>query len=324
MEEHQVFSVSKKYAFIWWIQRKYVSLHRNQTNHQYKTEMMRYLKGLLAVCLMMGFTPLYSQQTYDLPTKDRNGNGGTIEVYLPQPDRANGSAVVLCAGGAMRFLSWDSDVKQMAAFLNEKGYAAIGLRYHLYGQTTGAPRGMQMPPTVDVTHFDRFPHADANPLHYPAGDSILQLAAADGRAAIRFVRQHADEWHLNANKIGYLGFSAGGGVAIAATTQATNREERPDFLCTNFGPALSEVKVPENAPPLLIMTRVDHPNVAAGLLALFLEWKRAGANAELHMYGDGRGPYALMEATGKTTTEAWSQQLLGWLEAKGFGNGSAK
>ena len=82
-------------------------------------------------------------------------------------------------------------------------------------------------------------------------------------------------------------------MAIAATMSADN-VERPDFLCTNFGPSLMPVTVPQDAPPLLILTRADHPNVAAGLVALFMEWKKAGANAELHMYGDEKGPYELM------------------------------
>lgn len=119
-------------------------------------------------------------------------------------------------------------------------------------------------------------------------------------------------------KVGYLGFSAGGGVAIAATVQATEAVEKPNFLCTNFGPALAEVNVPNPTPPLLIMSRAEHPNVAAGLLALFLEWKKAGGNAEIHLYGDGSGPYQLMPQTGNTTTEAWSQQFVLWLQAKGF------
>jgi len=259
----------------------------------------------------------HAQTTYDLPTKD--ADAGTIEVYLPKADQANGCAVVLCAGGGMRALAWDSDVKQMAAFLNERGIAAIGLKYHLY--TQGPQRGaggIQMAPMVDVTKFAQFPQADANPMHYPAGDSIIQLAANDAKAAIKFVRQHAKEWKLDEHKIGFLGFSAGGGVAIGATITATEAQERPDFLCTCYGPSLMKVTVPQQAPPLLIMTRAEHPNVAAGLLALFLEWKKAGANAEMHMYSDGRGPYTLMPDTGKTTTEGWSHQLMLWLKAKGF------
>ena len=262
----------------------------------------------------------WAQKQYFLPTagaSDDESEKPMIEVYLPQ--QPNGCAVVLCPGGAMRWLSWESDVVKMASFLNEHCIAAIGLRYHL--NKAPMSQGMKMSPMVDVTHPESFPQADANPMHNASGDSIIQLAAQDAKAAIRMVREHADEWHINKDKIGYLGFSAGGGVAIAATMSADSME-RPDFLCTNFGPSLMPVTVPQDAPPLLIMTRADHPNVAAGLVALFMEWKKAGANAELHMYGDGKGPYELMPQTGETTTETWSSMMINWLKAKGFINRS--
>ena len=258
----------------------------------------------------------WAQQTYDLPASKSDTYKPSIQVFLPAADKANGCAVILCPGGGMRALSWDSDVEQMATFLNERGIAAIGLKYHL--NNLPFPQGMKMEPMVDVTHLERFPQADANPLHYPAGDSILQLAADDAKAAIRLARKNAQAWHLDTQKIGYLGFSAGGGVAIAATIQASEPAERPNFLCTNFGPSLMPVQVPNPAPPLLIMTRADHQNVAAGLVNLFLEWKKAGGNAEIHLYGDGTGPYTLMPQTGRTTTEAWSQHFILWLQAKGF------
>ena len=273
---------------------------------------------LLLVPMAMG-----AQKQLFLPTGDSSMDEKEkpmIEVYLPKEEVANGCAIVLCPGGAMRWLSWESDVVRMASFLNEHGIAAIGLRYHLTKGGGQRQQGAKMPPMVDVTHPEAFPQADANPMHSDYGDSIIRLAAEDGKAAIRMVREHADEWHINKNKIGYLGFSAGGGVAIAATMTAA-AIERPDFLCTNYGPSLMPVTVPNNAPPLLIMTRAEHPNVAAGLVALFMEWKKAGANAELHMYGDGRGPYELMPQTGETTTETWSSQLIQWLKAKGLVNG---
>lgn len=240
----------------------------------------------------------------------------SIEAYLPEKENANGCAVILCPGGGMRALSWTTDVEQMAKFLNDKGIAAIGLKYRL--NNTRPPQGMKMSPMVDVTGFENFKKADANPMHYPEGDSSLVDAANDAKEAIRFVRQHAAEWNININKIGFLGFSAGGGVAIAATTEAKENIERPDFLATCFGPSLMPVEVPTPTPPLLIMTRAEHPNVAAGLLQLFLEWKKAGGNAEMHMYGDGRGPFALMPQSGKTTTEQWSEDFLLWLGAKNF------
>ena len=178
--------------------------------------------------------------------------------------------------------------------------------------------GVKMGPMVDVTAIDHFPKADANPLHYEAGDSVFECAARDAMEAVRFVRRHAEEWNICADKVGYMGFSAGGGVALGATMLCTDDEARPAFVCSNYGPSLMPVTVPEQAPPLLILSRVDHPNVAAGLVGLFMEWKKAGANAELHLYGDGKGPYALMQETGNTTTELWSGQFLQWLSAKGF------
>lgn len=280
------------------------------------------MKRILFILLSLPFVS-WAQTRCFLPTDnastDENARAA-IEVYLPSAEKANGCAVILCPGGAMRWLSWESDVVKMAAFLNEQGIAAIGLRYHLMPKVDGGPmqKGLKMPPMVDVTHPDHFPQADANPMHTSVGDSILRLAAMDARAAVRMVRQHAQEWHIHPDKIGYLGFSAGGGVALAALMGAANLQERPDFICTNFGPSLMPVTVTADAPPLLIMTRADHPNVAAGLVALFMEWKKAGANAELHIYGDGNGPYELLPQTGTTTTESWSAQMILWLKSKGF------
>jgi len=280
------------------------------------------MKHFALFCMLLVSVTLSAQKQYFLPTGDSSMDEKErplIEVYLPKKELANGCAIVLCPGGAMRWLSWESDVIKMASFLNERGIAAIGLRYHLNKGGGQMPQGIQMPPMVDVTHPEQFPQADANPMHFAYGDSIIRLAAEDAKAAIRMAREYADEWYISKDKIGYLGFSAGGGVAIAATMSAETTE-RPDFLCTNFGPSLMPVTVSADAPPLLIMTRVDHPNVAAGLIALFMEWKKAGGNAELHMYGDGKGPYELMPQTGETTTEAWSNQLIQWLQAKGFVN----
>ncbi len=276
----------------------------------------------------------FAQKVYRLPSDETvqndtertwtdNGNktvagvvNPSIEVYLPSADKANGCAVISCPGGAMRVLSWKSDVEDMAKFLNEKGVAVIGLKYHL--NNSRPPEGMTMPPTVDVTGFDRFPKADANPMHYPEGDAVLNKAIDDARNAIRFVRNHAEEWNINPERVGFLGFSAGGGVAVGATVKASDKAERPDFLSTNFGPSLMEVTVPRDAPPLLILSRADHQNVAAGLVALFMEWKKAGANAEIHLFGDGSGPYQLMPLSGRTTTEMWSTLFVQWLQSKGF------
>lgn len=292
------------------------------------------LKSLLVIIMAVNTMPLMAQQKIVLSTasevsnvnenvSDRNGLKDitgqvqpSVEVYLPAADKANGCAVILCPGGGLRALSWTTDVEQMAELLNAQGIAAIGLKYRL--NNTRPPQGVQMGPMVDVTAIDHFPKADANPLHYPEGDSVLECAARDAIAAIKLVRQKAEEWSIDTKKVGYMGFSAGGGVALAATMMAKDEDAKPSFLCTNYGPSLMPVTVPEQAPPLLIMSRAEHPNVAAGVLGLFLEWKKAGGNAEIHLFGDGRGPYALMPSSGQTTTEQWNTLFMQWLSAKGF------
>ena len=239
----------------------------------------------------------------------------SVTVYLPAKDKATGSAVILCPGGGMRVLSWSSDVEAMARYLNERGIAAIGLKYRLVNKAITPDEPMA--PTVDVTGFDRFRKANANPVVSKEGDRQNMRGVRDCRQAVRTVREHASEWGIDKDKIGLIGFSAGGGVAVGATVTA-EKDEMPDFLVSVFGPSLMDVNVPENAPDLLVLTRADHANVAAGCLQLFLEWKRAGKNAELHMYGDGNGPFGLSEKKWDNTTEMWTDNLMSWLMARGF------
>ncbi len=286
-----------------------------------------------AVFLLAWFAlPLGSmaQQTYPLPVDgsspqgeervmERNGEKTITGVTQPsitvyRPEKSNGTAVILCAGGGMRALSWTNDVERMAKFFNEKGVTAIGLKYRLNTAPFG-PGGGQMPALVDVTGHESFPKANANPMPGGAGDVAIDHAIEDARAAIRMVRGKSDEWGIDPAKVGYLGFSAGGGVAIGATVRATE-EEMPNFLMTAYGPSLIDVDVPAQAPDLLIMTRAEHGNVAAGCLQLFLEWKKAKKNAELHMYGDGNGPFILTTPNGTNTTETWAESMIRWMSAR--------
>lgn len=273
------------------------------------------MKSFITTLAIMLCLPTVAQTTIKLPfVGEREAdNEPSISIYLPAKDKATGTAVILLPGGALRWLSWHDDVERMAEYLNERGIAAIGLKYTL-DKSEHKAQG-PMPEMVDVTGFERFKHANANPMPSDESTAVCMRAAADAKNAIRLVREKASEWNINPAKVGYLGFSAGGGVAIAATTTAGDGE-MPDFLATAYGPSLIDVTVPDQAPPLIIMTRAEHPNVAAGCLQLFLEWKRAGKNAEMHYYGDGKGPFSLMEQTGKTTTENWSRDFIAWLTSR--------
>lgn len=251
-------------------------------------------------------------------------NEPAIKVFLPEPGRQPGAAVIICSGGGLMFHSWGNDVESMASWLNRRGVAVIGLKYHLGGAPRrpqgGAPAGRPAAPAKplvlpDITGFDRLSDANCNPDQSGAPNPTLEAAADDALRTIRLVRAHAEEWGIDPEKVGYLGYSAGGGVAIAATLKA-DADAMPDFLASCYGPSLENVTVPENAPKLFIAVRAQHNNVAAGMLALYLAWKKAGANAEMYIYDDGNGPFGPDD--GGTTSGAWRENLYRWMQTNGI------
>lgn len=249
----------------------------------------------------------------------------SITVYLPSADKATGTAVILCSGGGLMSHSWGTDVINMAHWLNERGIAAIGLKYRTRvmgggpGMGTGRPMGggagRQGGLSATVTEFSKITKSNANPDTSEGGIKNIDNAINDALRAMEIVREHATEWHIDPNKIGYLGFSAGGGVGIGATVRADDAH-RPAFMATIYGPSLIDVDVPQNAPKLFIATRGDHHNVAAGLVSLYLDWKRAGANAEMHLYDDGTGPFGPDDIG--NTSGTWRESFYRWLTFNKF------
>ena len=181
------------------------------------------------------------------------------------------------------------------------------------GGGPGGPRmgGGGQALSASVTEFSKITKSNANPDTSESGIKNIDNAINDALRAMEIVREHAAEWHINPDKIGYLGFSAGGGVGIGATVRA-DAQHRPAFIATIYGPSLIDVEVPENAPKLFIATRGDHHNVAAGLVSLYLDWKRAGANAEMHLYDDGTGPFGPDDPG--NTSGTWRESLYRWLD----------
>ena len=259
-------------------------------------------------------------------------NEAAIKVFLPAPEKNTGAAVIICSGGALMFHSWGNDVEKMASWLNERGVAVIGLKYRLRQMPVrpqcpaeaGAARPtppaggnfnamrLQLP---DITGFDQLKKANASPDLSGRPDPSLDAAVDDALRTIRLVRAHASEWAIDSQKVGYLGYSAGGGVAIGATLKA-DAGTRPSFLASCYGPSLTDVVVPENAPNLFIAVRAQHNNVAAGMLALFLEWKKAGANAEMYIYDDGQGPFGPGDDV--STSGAWRDHFFRWMVSNGW------
>lgn len=270
--------------------------------------------------------------TYDASgeiSQYRKVNIPTLTVSLPEPGKADGSAILIFPGGALVSLTWDTEFRQIASWLNERGIAAIGVKYRL---RTGFPTMPRRESTQGQSNvFQRMQgriydyvelkNANTSPSAPDPMDKSLDNAAEDALRAMALVKAHAAEWGIDPNRLGWMGFSAGGGVALAALIKA-RPDEMPAFLCSVYGPSLVDITVPENAPKLYVAVHADHPNVAAGCMALFMEWKKAGAEAEIHVYDAVTGGFfggMGQNAEQQTTPEGyWLQSFYSWLVAHGF------
>jgi acetyl esterase/lipase len=244
----------------------------------------------------------------------------SITIRLADPAKANGSAVIVCPGGGYGHLAVDHEGAQIADWLNERGISAFILKYRL------------------------------GPVyHHPAP---LQ----DAQRAIRIVRSRAQEYKLNANRIGIWGFSAGGHLAstagthfdegnTAATDAIERASSRPDFMILAY-PVISltteyvhagsrtnllgktyaqdlaeqlsnEKQVTSRTPPTFLFHTDDDATVPVENSVLFyLALKKAKVPAELHIYQKGKHGVGLAPADPVLST--WPARLNDWLKVQGF------
>lgn len=254
-----------------------------------------------------------------------NVSDPTLSAYLPDPGIATGTAMIIAPGGALRVLGIDNEGVKLARWLNTKGIAAFVLKYRTLQQgpddRRAPPPGQPVPPAA-LRRELVIQNANANPEPENAAlNEVLKLAVTDAQTALRLVRRNAIAWRIDATRIGIMGFSAGGGVAVG-TALAEPSDASPDFLITLYGPSLMDVQVPEHAPPLFIAVGATHFNVTSGCLALFAAWKAAGKPAEIHVYdqvsaGFGMTPRGL-------PVDAWPERLHDWLVARQLTNRPAE
>lgn len=239
----------------------------------------------------------------------------TLTVYLPDAAKANGAAVVIAPGGALRLLGLDNEGVKVARWLNERGIAAFVLKYRTLqladpDAPLGAPAGM---PGVGRTELV-IRNANANPDPDNAAlREVLTAATADAQAALQLVRRNAAQWQIDPKRVGFMGFSAGGGVAVALTL-GKPEGGAPDFLVSLYGPSLIDVNVPPDAPPLFIAVGSEHFNVTNGCLALFEAWRAARRPAEIHVYDQVKAGFGMTPRG--LPVDGWIDRLQDWLIAR--------
>lgn len=151
-------------------------------------------------------------------------------------------------------------------------------------------------------------------LHDATLREVLEFAAADAQEALRLIRRNASEWRVDPARVGIIGFSAGGGVAVGAAL--ARADASPDFLISLYRPSLMDVHVPDHAPPLFIAVGSTHFNVTNGCLALFAAWKAAGKPAEIHVYDQVGAGFGMSQRG--LPVDTWTDRLYEWMLARGI------
>lgn len=234
----------------------------------------------------------------------RNITQPTLTVFQPEV-LSNKTAVIVCPGGAFRGLALEKEGYEVARWLNSLGVTAFVLKYRV----VNAPEG-----------FDPLIGQDIRTGNYARIDSInapfVPMAVADGREAVRYVRRHAAEFGIAPQRIGMIGFSAGG-TLIASVAQTCDAESRPDFIAPIYaycGAILGDA-VPADAPPLFLALAEDDP-IASGNTGLYEKWRKAGRPAELHIYPEGGHGFALRRQG--LPVDLWAERFSQWLERQGL------
>jgi acetyl esterase/lipase len=220
----------------------------------------------------------------------------SLLVFLPAKPRATGAAMIIAPGGGHRFLSIDTEGTNVAEWLNSVGVAAFVLKYRLAREPGSTYR-------VEVE------------------------ALADAERAVRTVRAKAEEWNVNPAKIGFIGFSAGGELAVLASTRydagkpdssdpIERQSSRPDYQILIYpGVSAASVNFNKDTPPTFMLCADNDRGPSTALPALYLELKKAGVHAEVHIFNSGGHGFGLRpwDPRPNPVYSTWALLLKDWM-----------
>jgi acetyl esterase/lipase len=202
-------------------------------------------------------------------------------------------------------LSINSEGIDVAKYMAARGVTAFVLKYRLAHTGEDAPQ--------EFTAL----FADRQKFQEKVG-KVIPLAVADGLAAVTYVRQHASEWRVSPDRVGIIGFSAGGRVTAGVAFHYLP-EGRPAFVAPIYagGEISKEVSVPVDAPPMFVAAATDDQlGLAPESVALYEKWTGAHKSAELHLYAKGGHGFGMRKQN--LPTDHWIDRFADWMELEGW------
>ena len=230
----------------------------------------------------------------------------SITAYVPA--NPNGTAVIIAPGGAFHVLAFDLEGTEVAKRLNAKGITAFVLKYRVVHNDPTHPENS----IGNLFATKNFKKLDS--LNAP----VVPLAMQDGLTAVKYVRTHATEYKIDPNKIGFMGFSAGGTVTMSVVYGATD-ETRPNFVAPIYAyeAAILGSTVPTAKTPIFITAASDDDlGLATHSVHIYLKWLEANQPAELHVYENGKHGFGTKKQG--LPVDSWMDRFTDWLTMHGL------
>ena len=221
-------------------------------------------------------------------------------LYKAKGNSITDKAMIICPGGALFFSAYEKEGVKLAKKLALNGITAIVLKYRTYprkGSVIEWQRTLKTQTAID------------------SAKTILPYSSKDALNAIEVIRNNASKYNINPNKIGLMGFSAGGAVTMEAAYTSISKNQ-PNFIAPIYPWMLivDKQKVPLNKPPAFISCANDDPlMLATPSVQIYQDWISAGAEAELHMFSKGGHGYGMNKIN--APVDRWSQLLIDWILA---------
>jgi acetyl esterase/lipase len=225
----------------------------------------------------------------------KNIHNPSLTVYPAPADKANGAAVIICPGGGHRLLVYNSEGVAPAKFYNSLGVTVFILKYRL-GRDTLSPYKVDIHPKQDAYR------------------------------AMRLVRSRAAEFNIDTNRIGMMGFSAGGEVVdmVAfsgwkgdpkAADPIDRVNAKPNFIVQVYpGPGFVPEIIPADAPPAFLVAANDDACCSLPIIQLLQRYREAKVPVEMHMYAKGDHAFNMGTNRNLVSINHWPQRLADWLQ----------
>ena len=229
-----------------------------------------------------------------------------ILVYPAPEEKANGTAMVVAPGGAFHIISIENEGINVANWLNNRGITAFVLKYRLVKMLTDNPFKELMTLMGDFKKLDS--------INAP----VVEMAKNDGIEAMKYVRSHAKELKIDPNKIGFMGFSAGGTVTMSVMLSAP-QEWKPNFIAPIYlykNAVVGNLMPTKSTPIFVAVASDDQLGLMPHSIKLYQEWNAAKQSAELHVYEKGGHGFGIMKHN--TSSDQWATDFENWLKVKGF------